>query len=129
MSNKPRLAALSPRAIDEGAVFADTDFGCRSCELWSYGFAGVVVVLGVELSPLLVLVCRSDTAWFLRLGCCGFCAWVGTVGAGGFWGWVGVSGAGGFVAGKCSKQTKPVGNCVKVLQKLSDLVPAIVPRS
>lgn len=27
MSNRPRLAALSHRAIDEGAVFVGTDFG------------------------------------------------------------------------------------------------------
>ena len=35
-----------------------TDFGCRSCGLWSYGFVGSVVVLGAEIKGL----CRRVAA-------------------------------------------------------------------
>ena len=52
----------------------DTDFGCRSCGLWSHEFLTGPADFGVGLSPLLVLICRSDTACFLRFGCSGL--WV-----------------------------------------------------
>ena len=44
-----------------------TNFGCRSCGLWSRGFVLAAVVLGAEVS--------------------GIWGWVGTVGVGGFWCW------------------------------------------
>ncbi len=47
-----------------GHGFADahvTDIGCRSCGLWSYGFAGAVVVFGAEVGRFWVLDGRSMT--------------------------------------------------------------------
>ncbi len=36
MSNRLRLAALSPQATDEGAVFAVTDFGWRRSRIFGW---------------------------------------------------------------------------------------------
>jgi len=60
----PLSSPLVSAGVRHGHVKV-TAFGCRSCGLWSHGFAIRGVVLGAGLSPLLVSVCRSDAAWFL----------------------------------------------------------------
>ena len=51
------------------------DFGCRSCRQWRQGFAGVVVVLGCDVSPLLVSV-EARRGAILRRETQDFAGWI-----------------------------------------------------